>query len=76
MTVHLGTGPCGRCRQTNDDVLLTGQTLQARDGGTYWRVAAGVRCASCGYALEWMYEGPIVLEMPVLSMPALVSRAD
>lgn len=63
--IHLGKGPC-RQGHENDDIPLTGETVQAPDGGTWWRVAAGQGCAVCGQPFDWMYEGPIVLELPAL----------
>lgn len=59
----LGVGPCQQ-GHINDDIPLTGETVQADDGGTWWRVAPEQCCGVCGQPLDWMYEAPIVLEMP------------
>ena len=61
--ITVGTGPCATCHQALDDIPLTGETQQADDGGTWWRVEAGITCGNCGQRLDWMHEGPIVLEL-------------
>jgi hypothetical protein len=63
MIKHLGCGPCV-CGYRNEDVVLTGETEPAPDGGTFWRVAEGEQCGGCGRALTTFYEGPIVLDLP------------
>lgn len=62
--IHVGKGPC-RQGHENDDIPLTGKTLQAEDGGTWWEVAPDQACGVCKQPLRWMYENPIVLELPV-----------
>jgi hypothetical protein len=62
--IHLGKGPCSGCAYVNDDVLLTGETWPAPDGGTYWAVADGQTCPQCEKPLTWFYERPIILELP------------
>ncbi len=63
--ITVGTGPCRTCQRTADDIPLTGETQQANDGGTWWRVQDDITCAWCGQKFDWMHEAPIVLEMPV-----------
>jgi hypothetical protein len=62
--IHLGKGPCQRGHE-NDDIPLTGETRQAEDGGTWWKVEEGECCRICGQRFGWMYEAPIVLELGV-----------
>lgn len=73
--IHLGHGPCSKCREENDNVLLTGETTQAQDGGTYWRVAPNQMCVTCSHILEWFYGGPIALQF-VLEIPAKIPAQD
>jgi hypothetical protein len=71
MTRYLGHAPCPNGHD-NDDVPLTGETVQAPDGGTFWRVEADQRCAVCQVSLDWMYEDPIVLELSARRVPVEV----
>ncbi len=66
----LAKGPC-KCGYGNDDIVLTGESWQARDGGTYWRVGEFQYCDGCDTLLTVFYEAPIILEMP-----ARVKRAE
>lgn len=73
--IHLAKGPCQRCGHVNDDILLTGESWPANDGGTFWRVADGELCLLCGHTLPLFYERPIVLEMParVLDLQTVIA---
>jgi hypothetical protein len=62
--ITVGTGPCKTCGHALNDIPLTRKTLPADDGGTWWKVEAEQTCPHCGQRLDWMHEGPIVMERP------------
>ena len=62
--IYLAQGPCS-CGYVNDDIVLTGETRPAPDGGTYWRVAQGELCLQCARPLTLFHEAPIILELPI-----------